>query len=237
MMRGRVWCMLAIGFATIARAQPPAVPAETPPSQLETEVLATLNHARADPASYGAGLQTYRGFFHARIVVIPGAEDNFETEEGVVPVDEAIAFLGGQATLGTLQPSPLLALTAADHVRDQANTGGVGHFGSDGSTPGDRAARRGGGKGVAEVIAYGALDAADVVRQLVIDDGVADRGHRMLMFSSHLRYAGVACGPHPEFRSICVIDMADTPDGKVLGGKVMRVAQRDSFGRRALQRK
>ena len=52
----------------------------------------------------------------------------------------------------------------------------------------------------------------DVIRQLIIDDGVADRGHRIVMFADHLRYAGVACGPHPEFGTMCVIDMADTPD-------------------------
>ncbi|WP_174273524.1 CAP domain-containing protein [Sphingomonas bacterium] len=190
--------------------------------QLEANVLATLNVARAQPNVYVETLMTYRGYFKANLVVIPGQTIDVQTQEGTVPVDEAVDFLSTHPTLETLQPSETLRLAAADHVAEQSRTGKTGHFGADGSGPSDRTLKHGGGKQVAEVIAYGAVDAEDVIRQLIIDDGVSDRGHRILMFADHLRYAGVACGPHPEFGTMCVIDMGDTPDAKP-GGPVRRV--------------
>ena len=186
---------------------------------VEAQVLAAFNAARDKPATYSDSLKVYRGFFHANIVVMPNSTTDFETEEGTVPVDEAISFLGRHAPLEQLQPSDVLRQAAMDHVKEQGSTGRTGHFSADGSGPAERNMRHGGGKQVAEVIAYGATDAVDVIRQLIVDDGVRDRGHRVIMFADHLRYAGVACGPHPEFGTMCVIDMADTPDGKPGSGK------------------
>jgi hypothetical protein len=219
------WCA-ALAAALLA----PAVGAQAPadPARLQQDVLAALNAARTEPVTYAGGLKTYRGFFKANVVVMPGNPIDYETVEGIVPVDEAITYLAAQATLVPLAPSELLAAAAADHVAEQSLSGRTGHYSADGSAPSDRVVKRGGGSLVAEVIAYGAVDAADVIRQLIVDDGVPDRGHRTMLFSSHLRYAGVACGTHPEFKTMCVIDMADTPDGQS-GGPLrhVRVAASD----------
>jgi len=197
-----------------------AVPAagETP---FEHQVLVALNAARTDPASYAAGLSQYRTYFYAGRLHYPGLDAEMETQEGVKVVDETIAFLARQPALPSVQPAPLLAATAADLVADQAQ-GGTGHESSDGATPADRARRRGGGGFVAEVIAYGPVDAADVVRQLVIDDGVADRGHRAIIYAQELRFAGVSCGPHAEYRTMCVIDLSISPDGGYPGAPPRR---------------
>jgi uncharacterized protein YkwD len=184
--------------------------AETP---FERQVLVALNAARADPAAYAASLRHYRTYFHANLLQYPGMNAQIETEEGVKVVDETISFLGRQPALAPVTAAPLLEASAADLTADQAQ-GGTGHESKDGAMPADRAQRHGGGRYVAEVIAYGSVDAADVVRQLIVDDGVADRGHRGILYSSDLRFAGVACGPHPEFRTMCVIDLGITPDGR-----------------------
>lgn len=193
---------LILGAATAA--------AETP---FEREVLTALNAARTEPSAYAAGLQQYRAYFRGSLLRYPGQEKDLETREGVKAVDEAVAFLEHQAPLRPMEPSPLLATSAADLAADQAE-GGTGHDGSDGSTPADRARRHGGGGFIAEVIAYGPIDAADVIRQLIIDDGVADRGHRAILYSPELRFAGVACGPHAEFGAMCVIDLSISSDGR-----------------------
>jgi uncharacterized protein YkwD len=191
----------------------------------ERQVLAALNSARTDPANYAQGLRAYRGYFHANFLRYPDQDADIKTEEGVTVVDETIAFLGHQAPLGQIEPSRLLQAAAADHVADQARSGGTGHTGSDGSSPRVRVQRRGGGAYVAEVIAYGSIDAADALRQLIVDDGVADRGHRDILYSAELHYAGVACGPHPVYRTMCVIDLGVTPDGHYPGSGVRTAAR------------
>jgi uncharacterized protein YkwD len=159
-------------------------------------------------------LRQYRTYFHANLLHYPGQSADIETSEGVAAVDETIAYLGAQPPLRPVENADMLAAAAADHASDQAATGETGHDGSDDSSPGDRVRKRGGDVYVAEVIAYGPIDADDVIRQLIIDDGVADRGHRSIIFSPELQFAGVSCGPHPEYRIMCVIDMGATPDGR-----------------------
>ena len=181
----------------------------------EQAVLAALNAARADPAGFARSLRVYRGFYRARLVAVPGIRARLVTQEGVRPVDEAIGFLDQQTTAPSLAPGRVLADAAADHTAEQSSTGYTGHYGRDGAGPAERAMRRGGGTVVSEVIAYGATDPVDVIRQLVIDDGVPDRGHRRLLFAPELRYAGISCSAHPSYGSMCVIDVADTPDGRV----------------------
>lgn len=180
----------------------------------DRKLLAELNAARSDPTAYARGLQQYRGYFHANLLRYPGLDADIETEEGVKVVDETIAYLRRQPSLDQVQPSALLRAAAAEHLADQQHSGAVGHAGSDGSSPGLRVKRLGGGAYVAEVIAYGSIDAVDAMRQLIVDDGVADRGHRSILYSAELRYAGAVCGPHPVYRTMCVIDLGITPDGR-----------------------
>ncbi|WP_221364187.1 CAP domain-containing protein [Sphingomonas jinjuensis] len=178
-------------------------------------MLTELNRARADPARYAAELRGYGRLFQANLVYEPG-RPAVVTEEGVAPVEEAIAFLAQQHQVATLADSHPLASAALDHCAEQASDGSVGHASADGSGPGERMRRRGGGDYVGEVITYGAADAAGVVRQLIVDDGVSDRGHRLLVFADDIRFAGVSCGPHPVYRTMCVIDVARTRDGRPL---------------------
>lgn len=204
-------CLWSLGMAALLAAAPAAAQNWAID---EDEVLAQLNTARADPQDYKHGLEHYRSFFHANLLRYPGLNTDIETEEGVGVVNETIAYLDRQKPLGEVQPSMLLRAAAAEHLADQARTGGTGHDGSDGSSPGVRVQRMGGGVYVAEIISYGSVDAIDAMRQLIVDDGVADRGHRSIIYSGELRYAGVACGPHPRYRTMCVIDLGITADGR-----------------------
>lgn len=205
-----------------------AAPAIVAPSP-EQRLLAELNRARSDPAGYATTLREYRNYYRGTLVAVPGAPVLYETQEGVAPVDEAIAFLQSRAEGAPgLTPAGLLADAAGDHRAEQGRDGTIGHVGSDGSQAGERVLRRGGGAYVGEVIAYGSDSPADMVRQLIVDDGVADRSHRKLLFDGSLRFAGVSCGPHPVYRTMCVIDLARTPDGR------SQTARFDPDGRRKL---
>lgn len=60
----------------------------------------------------------------------------------------------------------------------------------------------------AENIDYGSSEARQVVISLIVDDGVAGRGHRKNIFDASFRVVGAACGPHQRYRQVCVIDYA-----------------------------
>ena len=183
-------------------------------SPLERAVLDEINFARANPQAYAERLKTYRTYFNGKIVYYPGNPTGLRTSEGVAAVDEAIAFLGTQQPLPPIGHSDLLALAAADHVREQGPRGATGHESADGSRPGARVTRRGGGIYVAETITYGPPSGIEVVRQLIIDDGVKSRGHRHIVFSPEYRFGGAGCGPHKNYRVMCVVDFGRNANGQ-----------------------
>jgi uncharacterized protein YkwD len=179
-------------------------------AQLSREVLAEMNLMRSDPQAYIAVLQDYRRQFQGDIVVRPG-RINIQTREGVSAVDEAIAFLRRQKPMEPLTPDLILALTAGDHVADQGPSGFIGHYGSDGWDFATRVARRGGDPYGGENISYGYDTAREVIIQLLVDDNIEDRGHRVNLFRDGYVRAGVSCGPHAVFNHMCVIDYGYEP--------------------------
>jgi len=102
-----------------------------------------------------------------------------------------------------------LALACEDHCKDTGPSGRTGHSGSDGSTPWKRMNRYGkwGGR-VGENIAYGNSDGAEYMVQLYIDDGVANRGHRVNILKPDFKETGMAVCPHRGFKKQIVIAYA-----------------------------
>ena len=197
--------------ALMAAAQPAsALPAPSPAdAALARQVLAAINAVRADPTGYARTLRAYRSRFVGRQVRDPDTGERQMTAEGALAVDDAVAALQARAPTPPLADSPLLDRTAADLASEQGGTGQVGHFGPHGESLADRVRRYGDLRGVvAEGISYGQPDANAVVRALVVDDGVGDRSHRRDLLDPRLRFAGVSCGPHPVYRTLCVIDYA-----------------------------
>ena len=178
-------------------------------ARLDDAVLGELNLARTHPGAYAERLRRYRQAFDGLIARADEGGVDEETEEGVAAVDEAIAFLERQRPLAPLSIDPGLGEAASDQARGQGESGGFGHASADGSSFDARIGRRVGWRGaVAEDISYGEANAVAVVRQLIVDDGVADRGHRTNIFDPALAFAGVGCGPHRVYDSLCVIDFA-----------------------------
>jgi len=205
-----------------------AVPSAKAQTSFEAQVLEAMNLARTNPAAYAATLVRYKNFFKGNVYQMPGQKLPIKTNEGTAAVDEAVAFLQKQAALTPETPTQILAQAAGDHTAEQRATGATGHNSADGSNPGDRVRKRGGGPYVAEVIAYGPADPVDMVRQLIVDDGVANRGHRVIIYSPELTFAGASCGPHPKFRTVCVVDLAMMPDGSIPPGLIGKSAKAPS---------
>jgi uncharacterized protein YkwD len=198
-----MYLMLA-SMAVVAAGKPGAV--ETPINQT---ILAEINRVRTKPVRLVTQLEEYRSHFQGKELRAPG-EVTLLTKEGAAAVDEAINFLKNAPALPAVRLSAGMSRAAADHVNDLGPRGAVGHYGRDGSSPSDRLSRYGAWKkSIGENISFGEQVARRVVMQLLIDDGVPDRGHRKNFFKAEFRVVGIACGKHTIYRQVCVIDFAD----------------------------
>ena len=179
------------------------------PSAHERAVLDETNLARTDPAAYALHLERMLPWFEGNVLMRPGSNIGLRTDEGSAAVREAVAFLRLQEPRMALSWSDGLWRAARDHALDQGPTGATGHTGGDGSTLDERTKRYGRWlETVGENIEYGSATAREVVIALIVDDGVASRGHRTNIFATTFRVMGAACGPHTRYRQLCVIDYA-----------------------------
>eukprot|EP01035_Chromulina_nebulosa_P040716 gene40716-55052_t len=134
------------------------------------------------------------------------------TKEGAKVVLEAIQYLKRTDTLNftELEFSTIscqsLSVSSEDHCVDVGNCGTASHTGSDGSHPSERMSRYGMWYGACgEVVWYGRLPivdeeanritmksiAQDIIDDLIIDDGVPSRGHRLALFDPRFKVGGV----------------------------------------------
>jgi uncharacterized protein YkwD len=177
-------------------------------SPLENAVVYEINMARTAPKDYASLLKQCRKYYDRKILRLPG-KTPILTKEGVRAVDEVIRFLRSLQPLPSLIPSKGMSSGAKDHMKDQKSSGTSQHKGSDGSQPSDRVNRYGTWeKSIGENISYESNQARDIVMGLIIDDGVPSRGHRKNIFNPDFRVIGVACSPHPTYRTVCVITFA-----------------------------
>ena len=184
-----------LGLVLLILAAQPAAAAT-----FEDEVMAELNRVRTDPAALVRDLLRDDAGYDGR-------DNGYGLYGDEYAVEEAIDFLSRQPPLPPLDSDKRLAAAASDHVRAQGLTGEIGH-GAPGGL-GRRMQARGVWAGMSgETISYGQATPHEVVRQLVIDFGVADRGHRQAVFSRGYQAAGVACGRHADYGRMCVIDFA-----------------------------
>ena len=193
------------------------LPASAPGYPSGTEILREINRLRTDPAGYARSLEGYRNLFDPRdqrFFTLPGETLPRLSIDGAAAVDEAIVALRRQPPRTPLDIDETLTRTARLLADDQAVTGTIGHRTAQAPTPGDRSKAAGGDIYLTEAVSYGFTTAEEVVRQLVIDDGVPGRGHRRTLFSPELRFAGIWCGPHARRAAMCAIDLSAWRGGR-----------------------
>jgi uncharacterized protein YkwD len=175
----------------------------------EKRVVRYLNLSRMYPRKFAnLHLKSRRSWYRGNLIVRSG-ETTIATHEGVNALDECIQVLEKQTPARALRPSRALFGGARDHVADTGPKGTTGHEGSNGSSPWDRIGKYGRILSTAgENISYGYDDPLEILVQLLVDDGVASRGHRENILNAAFGRVGVSIGPHDKWRSMCVIDFA-----------------------------
>lgn len=181
----------------------------------EQKYVDELNLARTQPAKYADFLEQHKARFEDDMTYkLPGG-GRIRTQEGLKAVDEAIGFLKKAKPIGKLALSDALSKAAEDHTKDIGKAGIVGHDGTDGSSSTDRMKRHGEWKKTCgENIAFGPDEPREVVMQLIIDDGVTNRGHRVNIFNQDYKVVGISAGPHAKYGNMVTMDFAGGFTGK-----------------------
>jgi uncharacterized protein YkwD len=179
---------------------------------LEKDVILEMNKVRTDPKKYAElYIQPLLRYYSGKNYSVPG-QITIVTQEGTPAVNGCITALNRASRVGILTPEKGLSLAAKDHVTDQSKTGQTGHNGSDRSTPETRMKRYGvfsGSWTLGENIAYGETTGRNIVCQLLIDDGVPNRGHRINIMNKSFTQTGVGYGTHTQYRTSCTITYAN----------------------------
>jgi uncharacterized protein YkwD len=174
-------------------------------SKAESEFLNEINSARAHPDVYISYLEKLKPLFKGKVY-----KGTLETQEGWAAVEDAIAFLRTVQPESPFSFSSGLQLAAKAHVKDQSGSGATGHqTQGSGAMIEDRVKPFGSWDGaIGENLSYGNESARERVLTWLIDDGVATRGHRKRVMSSDYRVAGLSCGRHPEYGTMCCLTLA-----------------------------
>jgi len=180
--------------------------------RMEEEVLESLSFIRENPDKVILLLEKKKKYFRGKDYIL-GPGRVLVTEEGVAAVDDAINFLKTQQPLPHISTvsDPGLSLACADHVHDNGQTGSLKHIGSDGSKPHHRIGRYGKWRELCgECLWFGSCQSGlEMMLDLIIDDGVPDRGHRKCIFTPSYTVVGVKLGPHVTMEMMLALDFSN----------------------------
>jgi len=176
---------------------------------LEAEVLDALSAARLAPSDVATRLAARASCYKKKTYQLPDNARPRQTKEGVSAVNDARQWLQKcEAACSLTETGVGLKLAAEDHVSDVGAAGVASHRGGDDSRLEDRATRYGKWKGaVGECLWYGrSTTGAQIVDDLIVDDGVRDRGHRLCVFDPRWKAAAVRAGAHATFGTFVCVD-------------------------------
>jgi len=177
-------------------------------SQFDKDFWKWQNEVRTNPKKFVPILQEFLNNFVDEYVVARPGKPRLRTKEGKRAVQEAINFLNRQPSVSRLAWNNSIALASRDHVLSQGPTGQTGHVSPNGATLTTRMNKYGTSQMMSENIQYSDGDAMWGVLYLIIDDGVADRGHRTNMFRTNWQEVGCYTGPHAKFTQMTVCNFA-----------------------------
>jgi len=176
--------------------------------QLAHDVHKAQNQVRTNPQSFIPKLEAMLPLFQGDVYRKPG-KIALRTNEGPSAVKECIDYLRNAKPVPELTLTDGMCNACKDHANDIGPKGQVSHSGSDGSSFSKRLERYGDWMGtVGENCEFGGETGEEVVINLMVDDGVMNRGHRKNMFSPDFKFVGIACSQHGAYDHCTVLDYA-----------------------------
>lgn len=176
-------------------------------SDVPRQVFEEMNQVRQNPEAYASKVEDMLSQFEGNVLL--KGNNRIMTREGTNAVQECVDFLKTCPSSPALTWSEPLASAAQTHVDDIGPKGITGHNGSDGSTMQSRIEQFCQWNiTLGENIDFGNITGEDIVKALLVDDGVASRGHRTNIMKAEFLFAGAAFGNHERFGTMCVIDYA-----------------------------
>ena len=173
-------------------------------------ILEELNKIRTDPKSYlplleelmdcmtegnknDLGKEDQKRINYVEIERKKVGKVKFWINEGPGVIPETIEFLKNQEAVGAMIPHPVTMRVAQDHADDPASR--FGHRSSEDRPKGCRYLRYCTSVGVTgESISPSNQTPEDTVLRLLVDSGVADRGHRLGLFIKSDKLCGIGLG-------------------------------------------
>jgi hypothetical protein len=171
-----------------------------------------LNRARNDPKNLLQDLQKMRTYFKDKEYRNPKLDYVLMTDEGVKAVDDAIDFIRNKIKfVEKLEKDEKLEEAAIELLDHIGPNGYTGHQHDSKSMKSRMKKHLGEPGAMAENISFGWGNARDIILQMVIDDGVSNRGHRKNMFDNTYTKVGIACGYHKGFSHCAVFEFFGKP--------------------------
>ena len=123
------------------------------------------------------------------------------TKEGKDAVNEAIEYLKERAAVNPLKWNEHVYKSCQDHTNDIGPKGLIQHDSSDGKTGVKERLRKYGNvvSCYGENLSFHCDEAKDVILQLIVDDGVPNRGHRENIFNPEFNVMACFTGQHKDF--------------------------------------
>lgn len=127
-------------------------------------------------------------------------------------LESLILQLSQLSPLPIIVPDSELTAIARSHAHTMGENGQVGHndFDRRYESPLSK------GKMVAENCFYGPAKALIIVSELLIDNGIADLGHRRNILDPQFNQIGIAIAPHTGYGTNCVMSFASDPSHFIL---------------------
>lgn len=188
---------------------------------MKQQIVQELNWLRTKPLEVIEALRERLAQYKGKDYFPPARQGaSVVTKEGTAVVEEAIEYVRGLETMDGVgnRSEEGLALAAEDHIADIGQTGTASHTSSDGMSSAERASQYGYYGLFGECLWYGSdlADARTIILDLIVDDGVASRGHRKGVLNPRYDTVGVAYGPHATFGRMAAIEFAKSWEPKAM---------------------